>query len=144
MSARELIARELARSGEANPTVVARRLLPKLKPAEREEVLLDGLVQLTHQAVIQSRQIKRSGTRATAGPSRWKIAMPERVYVGEWKLLENCGLDDLRYLAADYRMRAEQMEAKALEYERLAGGLERSGAATVGEMRARTGREVAA
>lgn len=145
MTVLELICRELARSKEDDPSVVARRVLPKLSAKQREELLVEGVEQLAHQAVIQSRQEKRAGTApAKSGPSRWKVAMPERVYVGEWKLLEKCSVDDLQWLAADYRMRAEQMSAKAQEFEQLAGEVESSGAATVGEFWARTGRKVAA
>lgn len=138
MTVLELICRELARSKEDDPSVVARRVLPKLSAKQREELLVEGVEQLAHQAVLQSRQEKRSGNApAKSGPSRWKVAMPERVYVGEWKLLEKCGAEDLLWLAADYRMRAEQMAVKATEFEQLAHDLEGSGCATVGEMWAR-------
>jgi hypothetical protein len=144
VTAREAILRELAHSKEADPHVIARRLLPRLTADQREELLIQGLEELTKLEIIATRQAIRASEVRPRGLSRWRVAMPERVWVGEWKLLENCKLDDLRWLADDYRARSEQMAAKEREFRLLAEDLEVSGCATVGEMWARTGQESAA
>jgi hypothetical protein len=148
MTLSDLIRRELAKSKEADPHVIGRRLLPRLTDDMRAEVLARGIGELVTEAIRFERMKGGSATENAShatGPSRRSVAMRERVYVGsEWKMLDECGVDDLLAIASDYRTRSEQLAARSLEFDALAQELKRSGCATVGEMRARAERRVAA
>lgn len=133
----ELVDASLARSREPDPHVIAKRLLPKLSPAMRESILLDGLAYHVRWRI----RVDRARDGLTTGPSKWSIA--KRVPV-LGKLLEDCDLSDLEALADDYRRRADDMLARAEEVDQLADQLRTSRCRTVGEMWARTEGSLAA
>lgn len=61
----------------------------------------------------------------------------QRVNVnGEWKMLGDCTLTDVRTLAHDYTRRAAENRAKAAEYTALADRMEQAGAKTVRQIEA--------
>ena len=131
LSVRELLREALAKSREPDPHVVARRVALKLPRELLLEAAAWGLETMARVEVHKERC-------SQSGPSRRSIVMRERVAVGEtWMFLDDCGTAELLLLAGEYRERSKAMLTKAAEYESLAEALQRSGCATVGELRAR-------
>jgi hypothetical protein len=129
----ELIQRNLDRSTEADPHTIARRLIPRLSPLHKSQILTDGLAELVRE---QIRLARMTPPNQRTGPSKWKNAAAERVWTGErWMMLDDCGIAELNAIALNYEILAAQNAAKAVEYHTLAKALERSGYKTVGEMR---------
>lgn len=130
----QLIVAALAKSTEADPHVIARRLLPQLENDHVDELVLAGLLDRVSKHI---QMVRGSGVTARpAGPSKWRVV--QRVCPGsQWKLLEDCDLSDLVMLAEQSRDLAARNAARALEYEQLADRLRASGCATVGELWAR-------
>lgn len=126
----ELIEDVLAHSREADPHVIARRLLPRLSEDDLTALALRGLVD---QVSTQIRRVREGGVGGRPGPSRWQVA--QRVCVeGTWKLLANCTATDLETLAGQHRDLAAKNLARADEYHDLATAVRRAGVETVGAL----------
>lgn len=133
----ERIARFLARSRDADPHDVARKLMARMDQTERDTALAQCLADRVRIEVTRARMITHSPA-PTAGRSKWRTAIRERVCVGgAWLFLDDCGVGELLTLAAEYEVRAEQMQSRATEYRTLAEQVQSAGVATVGELRSR-------
>jgi hypothetical protein len=135
---RKLMRAELARSKEADPRVVANRLALKLDDDARAAAISYGLKAIAHEEVHFARMeaAEYDPNPARVGPSRRSVVLRERVWVDrEWKILDDCDVDDLLWIADDYRRQSEQLAEKERVYVELAEELRRSGCATVGDMR---------
>lgn len=128
-----LIDAALADMREADPHVIARRLLPNLTEEMREKLLLVGLTDRVSQAMARARSNGIAAPVRREGPSKWEVA--KRVWVaGEHKLLADCDFSDLMTLGEQHREISARNIARAVEYEQLAAELREAGCATVREL----------
>lgn len=138
MNITELIKTELAKSNEADPHKIARKLLNKINNDQIQELLIRSMTELVTEQIRFSRAETFTGPVSEGyrvGPSRRSIVIQERVRAkDQWKMIVDCNVNDLCYLAESYKRRTEQMAEKTQYYELLAEELKDSGYATVGEM----------
>jgi hypothetical protein len=131
-----LIDATLARTREADPHVIARRLLPKVSAEDLRTLALAGLVDRVSKRVHLARELGLGAPVRREGRSRWQVA--QRVCAaGEWRLLEDCGVAELDALIEQHEVIVAQNAARADEYRALRAQLVASGCATVGEFWAR-------
>lgn len=136
-----LIRASLDRSREADPHVIARRLIARIPDehlrAALAECLGDRVRHVMHLDRMRS-AAPEVPSPAGRGRSRWEQAAPllrQRYCVaGEWKLLGDCTADDCDLLADDYARRAAQQAAVEARFRRLAAQLRASGASTVSDL----------
>jgi hypothetical protein len=80
-----------------------------------------------------TRSWKRDGIR-----DGWRRHLRDRIHVGpesaSWKLLSECGFDDLMFAADERRQAAERTLARAENYEALAKAVKDHGAACVQDL----------
>lgn len=95
----------------------------------------------THRSPVAPRRTANKSSRVAAIRSNHEKLLAQRVFArGEWKLLGDCTLQDVRDLAEQRRMVAARNEAVAERFEKLAARMDELGAATVRDL----GAEVAA
>lgn len=132
MNLSALIVAELAKSKSPDPAVVARRLMARMTIEERDAALADALVDRVRIQVTRERGHATEGRRA--GRSRWEQVRERVCVAGSWKFLADCTSLDLRAMAAEYALRADEMRAKEREYCALADALDAAGVETVGDL----------
>lgn len=112
---RSEVNRRLSSSGEADPHVIADKMVDDLTADEKENALRVTLPHYVREAVRMARQT-RSGHNNHS--SRWKRAghstsfnhpFEWRVYTGaRWVLLKDCGRDDVKGIIAEYQRRVDE------------------------------------
>jgi hypothetical protein len=122
----------LERWKEPDPHVVARRLLAKIPPGERDRLVLHGLTERVTLMVRVERQ--SGGNTPRQGRSRWQ-RFAQRVNVaGEWKRLGDCTAEDVDWLAADRAEESARLAAVAQQFRMLAAQMRAAGVATVADL----------
>lgn len=138
-------------TGLTDPRDIATKVAENIPAKFRLAALRVALVPLVEQ-VNQQRRMSSAITGTGAGTDRpasrsakvsairdaWQVALRDRIHVGQgpaaWKLLGDCGYDDLMFAASERREHARRNAAKARRYAALAELLHTHGVATVGEL----------
>jgi hypothetical protein len=136
----------LERWKEADPHVIAKRLVARVPEEDLRAVLADVLGDRVR-IVIGQKRMRTSGLGERLAPpsaglqrgaSRWQVwsgDLTQRYCVdGVWKLLGECSADDCDSLAVDYARRAAEQSALEDKFRRLSARLRASGAATVADL----------
>lgn len=146
--------RELVADGEADPRVIADKVMPSLDDGEREYLLRLGLVEVAGHVLRSQRRYhapdddtpqldlgqpqpsrKWQGVReASHDPTTWKVNVNGRE--DGWKVLVDCTLADVDAIAGMYMQRARANAEAGRRYKALADEMRQRGAATVGELSA--------
>jgi len=139
---REVVDQALAKSKDPDPHVVARKLLLRLTPAQRDEALQRAVLLMVQERVRELRanvedftpeNLDHAETSVTVGASRWSIA--QRVNInGVWKFLADCTAADCFAKAAEYDESAARLTAMADHYRALAHRLQVAGVERVGDL----------
>lgn len=146
-SLREAVNAVLDSSALASPQEVAAQVASELTARQVRAALSQALPGYVAQLMQQRRTTNPLLTNRVpaATPVRsakvtgirdaWSAALRDRVHVdGGWKLLGECGTDDLLFAAAERREHAAKNVAKAEAFEALAERLRAAGAATVADL----------
>lgn len=143
---------ELDRSGEPDPTVIARRVAMCLS-AEDTQALVFQALRTSVRVEIRSRRNRGAthdgqGDAAGHGPSRWErfaSILDGREFVdGQWKRVADCTADDLDWLADDREKKSAELAGAAARYRGFAAEVRAAGVATFGDLPDAADRAVAA
>lgn len=144
---RALVRDHLAATDEADPGVIADRVLSAIPKAQYEAVIGQMMRLYVRQVISETRTSSRpsnSPIRSTPSTSwkgnairdGWQRQLDSRLHVGEseWKLLRDCTHADLLAVAAERQEKAEQNAAWARTYRAYAAAVDAAGVATFGEL----------
>lgn len=133
----KLVTEQIETSGEADPHVIANRLLMQMSAKECREALSQCLGGHVRVVIGRLRMNARAAdeVQPTVGTSKRARAINEldlAVYLGdEWKILGDCTSDDLERLAAQHDVEADKHAALRDRYARYAQLVRESGQPTL-------------
>ena len=128
----DLIDAAMVKGDEADPHVIARRLLRHLTQEERDDMVLRGLAE---EVALRQRAVRAEVPTAAPGPSRWSQVKREVApFVN--KFLDECTLDDLRQIVYLYDEQISRTQAVRERYAKLLAEMLRTGAETVADLEA--------
>src|SRR5438552_11855274 len=113
---KQIIHDVLDASLEADPKRIAGEVTTRLTQSDIDDLAVTYLAELVRLEITRKRA---TPSPKAAGPSRWRQALGERVFVGSWKWLRDCDIEDLAVLADSYRREAAALTAKAQDAQRL-------------------------
>jgi hypothetical protein len=149
---RKLIHEMLGRSEEADPHVIAKRLVTRIPQEDLREALASSLADTVRIEIGRLRMQAFNRPAPTSvhagsseeasgrvGKSRWErhaeVLLNQRIFVdGDWKILRDCTADDLEKVADGHADRAREAEAVAARFRGFAAKVRAAGVATMGEL----------
>ncbi|MFJ4847569.1 hypothetical protein [Streptomyces sp. NPDC088733] len=153
---RQIVRDVLAASTMADPRDLAAEVYGRIPPDDYGTALAQCLPDVVREQIRQSRNLTTAPMAETPGgraaPARsakvsgiramWAQRLRERIHIGpaasDWRLLGDCGFDELMFAAAERRELAVRNAAKAEEYQELAEALRTAGVGRVRDLPAET------
>ena len=136
----------LTDTGEADPGVVADKVVGELTSRELRPALGETMRSLVREVMRQDREVVGASTaeqvtpgqgrsRARAVAEAWRAHLRDRVFVGDaWRLLGDCSPEDVLFLVDDRRRKAAELAAAAGRYVALHDAMLRAGVARVADL----------
>jgi hypothetical protein len=129
LNLRERIRAILTDTGEADPGIVADKVVAELSSRQLRPALGQTMRALVREVIRDDRGTAVTHTQPAPGQGRsraravaeaWRAHLRDRVFVGDtWRLLGDCTAADVQFLVDDRRRKAAELVATADRYDGL-------------------------
>lgn len=143
---RTLIREHLASTDEADPGIIAGRVIAAIPKSQYGAALTQVMRHFVRQIISETRGTNAGSNVRTIRPSAswkgqgirdgWQKRLRDRVHVGgsEWKFLADCSYDDLMTAAAERQELADRNASWARTYKAFALAVSEANVATFGDL----------